>query len=145
MPAQLQPSTSGPSPNASTGPSAPVPFSPPSAAFWAAQASCADDKQVKCAQDYICDPGRDRCVHREELRASCSDPYDCKSGVCATSTSETPDALTCQPPPAPGDMCFYESGCSAAGNRPGAGTIILLALFAVVAIVRARRTQARRA
>jgi uncharacterized protein (TIGR03382 family) len=38
-------------------------------------------------------------------------------------------------------MCFYESGCAAAGHRPGAGTIILLGLFAVVAMVRARRAR----
>jgi len=100
--------------------------------------SCADDKQVKCAEGYICDKTRDHCVHLEDTGSSCSTAYDCKSGVCATSTS---DVLMCQAPPPPGPMCFYESGCSATGGRPGAGTIILLSLFAVVALVRARRPQ----
>jgi MYXO-CTERM domain-containing protein len=42
-------------------------------------------------------------------------------------------------------MCFYSTaGCSAAGDgRPGLATVLLLAGFAVVALVRARRQRNR--
>jgi hypothetical protein len=38
-------------------------------------------------------------------------------------------------------MCFYESGCAAAGGRPGPVTIVLLTLFSAIAIARARRAR----
>ena len=42
-------------------------------------------------------------------------------------------------PPAP--MCFYSSGCSEAGGRPGPGTLVLFAAFAAVAFLRAVRAR----
>jgi uncharacterized protein (TIGR03382 family) len=109
-------------------------------AFTTGETSCADSSQAHCAPGEYCHPGRDRCVHAGDEGADCGDAYDCKTGVCGGSTG---DVLTCQPPKAPGPMCFYESGCSAAGGRPGGGTIILLVLFAGVAIIRARRATQR--
>jgi hypothetical protein len=53
--------------------------------------------------------------------------------------------MTCQaatsPPPT---QCFYQSGCSEAGGRPGPGTLLLFAVFAAVALARARRAQRSR-
>lgn len=39
----------------------------------------------------------------------------------------------------PAAMCFYQSGCSEAGGRPGPGTLVLFAGLAAVAFLRPRR------
>ncbi len=106
-------------------------------AFASGDTSCADDKQVHCASGWICDPDRDRCVHLGDTGEACVAAYDCKSGMC-TSQGQGSD-LMCAAPAAPGPMCFYQSGCSATDSRPGPVTIVLLTLFAAIAIVRARR------
>jgi hypothetical protein len=106
-------------------------------AFASGDADCSDDKASRCASGFICDPNRNQCVHMGDTGEACTDLYECKSLVCSSQGSGS--QMTCQPPAQPGPMCFYQSGCSAAGGRPGAGTIALLALFATIAVIRARR------
>jgi hypothetical protein len=53
--------------------------------------------------------------------------------------------MTCAAPASAAPaMCFYASGCSVAGGRPGAGTLLLFAGFAAVAFLRAGRARRRR-
>jgi hypothetical protein len=111
------------------------------AAFAAADMSCADDQQARCGHGSICDLERDRCVHLGEAGDACATMYDCKSLMC-TSQGQGSE-MTCAAPPAPGPMCFYASGCSTAGGRPGPVTIVLLTLFAALAIARTRRSRGR--
>lgn len=106
-------------------------------------AACAGDN--RCSSDLICD-GRgtssdasdDICVAQQENGATCIDGFNCKSRNCAADAN---GALTCQAPTAP--QCFYGGGCSAAGGRPGVGSLFVMGLFAAIALLRARRARAR--
>jgi hypothetical protein len=92
-------------------------------AFASGDTSCADDKAARCASGFICDPGPDRCVHMGDVGDACDDIYQCKSLTCSSQGSGS--QTTCQEPPPPQPMCFYQSGCDASGTRPGPGTIAL--------------------
>jgi uncharacterized protein (TIGR03382 family) len=109
----------------------------------AAGAACAGSN--RCAPELICD-GRgtstdasdDVCVAAQENGATCVDGFDCNSRNCVADAN---GAKTCQAVTAP--QCFYGGGCSASGGRPGAGALILMGLFVLVALLRTRRTGIR--
>ncbi len=107
-----------------------------------AGASCNTDH---CSQNLYCDP-RDGnvandsvCVVEQDLGATCTSNFECKSRVCAAASGAT--AKTCTTPT--NGQCFYGGGCSAAGGRPGIGALLIIAAFAAVALVRSRRARAR--
>ena len=108
-------------------------------AFSTTDTPCLDDHQVRCAPGWICDKGRDMCVHLGDIGESCVNAYDCKTLTCASAPQAS--QMICAAAPPPGPMCFYESGCAAAGGRPGPVTIVLLTLFSAIAIARARRSR----
>jgi hypothetical protein len=101
-------------------------------------AACAGSN--RCAQRLICD-GRgtsmdtsdDVCVAEQDNGASCVDGFDCKSRSCVADAN---GAKTCQAPATP--QCFYGGGCAAAGGRPSAGALIVMGLFALIALLRTR-------
>jgi hypothetical protein len=118
------------------------------AAFVAAGQSCAVAGGPSCGPNAVCDvegtpydSSDDLCAAVSDIGGSCADDLQCTSLNCSTSGGS---AMTCAaattPPPA---MCFYASGCSAAGGRPGAGTLLLFAGFAAVALLRAGRARRR--
>jgi hypothetical protein len=92
-----------------------------------------------CGQGFACD-GRgtdvatdDMCVTVQENGATCASGVECKSGNCSSSGGA---GMTCQP--AVG-KCFYGSGCSAVGGRPGVVSLLLLSGLLAVAVKRRRR------
>ena len=106
-------------------------------------ASCTTDH---CAQNLFCDP-RDGnvdtdsvCVAEQENGGSCVDNFDCKSRYCAANSDAT--EKTCMAPPTP--RCFYGGGCSAAGGAPRLASLLLMALFTAVALMRTRRSTRKR-
>jgi hypothetical protein len=109
-----------------------------------AGAACADDN--RCSSDLICD-GRsttsdasdDICVAPQENGATCIDGFNCKSRNCVADAS---GAMTCQAQTAP--QCFYGGGCSVAEGRPGVAALLVMGLFAAVALLRTRRARGRR-
>jgi hypothetical protein len=100
----------------------------------------------RCAPNLTCDPRDgnnatdDVCVVEQDVGGACVDNFDCKMRNCAADA--TSGAKTCQAPTAP--QCFYGGGCTAAGGRPGAGALLLMGLFAAVALTRSRRTRRSR-
>jgi len=100
--------------------------------------SCASG--AHCAQDLFCDPRDgsnmtdDTCVVEQENGGACADNFECKSRNCSSSGGS---GGTCQAQTQP--VCFYGGGCSA-GGRPGAATLLLMGLFAALALFRARRS-----
>jgi len=109
------------------------------AAGASAGASCNTDH---CAQDLFCDP-RDGnvdndsvCVVEQDNGASCVDNFECKSRYCVAPSDAT--AKTCMTAPTP--QCFYGGGCSAAGGAPRIASLLVMALFAAVALLRSRRS-----
>jgi uncharacterized protein (TIGR03382 family) len=104
--------------------------------------TCAADH---CGSGLSCDPkGTDQdhsddvCVEPRDNGATCSDPYECKSGICNSSGGS---GMTCVADT--NAKCFYSNtGCSAAGNgTPGLATILLLA--GLVGFATSRRARAR--
>jgi len=113
------------------------------AAFLGAGQSCMDSGGASCGPSQVCDTSNELCEPVSDIGGTCADDLQCKSLNCSSSGGS---GMTCQasttPPPA---MCFYQSsGCSEAGGRPGAGTLILFAVFAAVAFARARRARRSR-
>lgn len=113
------------------------------AAFLGPGQDCSSSGGPSCGPTQVCDIYNDLCEPVADVGGTCGDNLQCKSLNCSSSGGS---GMTCQastaPPPA---MCFYQSsGCSAAGGRPGAGTLILFAAFAAVALARARRARRSR-
>ena len=91
---------------------------------------------IPCETGLVCDlglpDGQQICVAPQADGATCTDLLQCQSTVCDDAS------MTCVPNTA--TMCFYSSGCSAAGcGRPSASVILLFAAFAAVALIRTRR------
>jgi hypothetical protein len=111
--------------------------------------SCAAAGGPSCGPNAVCDPGTtlndssdDLCEPVSANDGPCLDSYQCQSLNCSSSGGS---GMTCQPSTSTTPMCFYQnSGCSAAGGRPGAGTLVLFAAFAAVAFARARRARRSR-
>ena len=104
--------------------------------------SCTD---VGCGVGFACDSlgtsdqADDVCVQPAEDGAPCTGGAQCKSGNCSASGGS---GMTCAASTAA--MCFYGSGCAAAGEgRPGPVSVLLLAAFVAVALMRARRQKNR--
>ncbi len=95
-----------------------------------------------CAPGLACDPkgsdpADDVCVQAGDVGAVCSDAFECKSGACSSSGGS---GKTCAPTGGmSGGMCFYSSGCSIAGGRPGPGAALGLAALLGIAVARGRR------
>jgi hypothetical protein len=93
-----------------------------------------------CAQNLFCDPRDgsidtdDVCVVEQDNGGPCVDNFECKSRSCVADAN---GAKTCQAQAQP--VCFYGGGCSA-GGRPSAATLLLMGVFAAIALHRARRT-----
>lgn len=110
--------------------------------------SCATGGGPSCGPNAVCDlegttdSSDDLCEPVSDIGGACTDDLQCQSLNC---TSSGGSGMTCQsattPPPA---MCFYESGCSEAGGRPGAGTLLLFAGFAAIAFLRTGRARRNR-
>jgi hypothetical protein len=107
--------------------------------------SCALAGGPSCGPNAVCDPGAtiddssdDLCEPVSPNGGACLDDVQCQSLNC---TSGGGSGMTCQPSTSATPMCFYQSGCSAAGGRPGAGTLVLFAAFAAVAFLRAARAR----
>jgi hypothetical protein len=105
--------------------------------------SCVGDGN-KCGQNLFCDP-RDGsidndsvCVVEQDNGATCVDNFECKSRSCVAPAAGGAKVCT-----APASQCFYGGGCSAAGGRPGAAALLIMAAFAAVALFRSRRVSAR--
>jgi hypothetical protein len=112
--------------------------------------SCAAAGGPSCGPNAVCDPegtlddsSDDLCEPVSPNNGACLDDYQCQSLNC---TSSGGSGMTCQAPTTPPTaMCFYQSsGCSEAGGRPGAGTLLLFAAFAAVAFARAGRARRSR-
>ena len=103
--------------------------------------SCATDG---CGEGFVCDQlntsdkADDVCVQPQDNGAVCTRAIECKSGVCSSSGGS---GMTCVAKTGP--MCFYGSGCSAAGGPPGAASLLLLAGFGLLVARRARRRSGR--
>ncbi len=118
-------------------------------AFVATGQSCAAAGGPSCGPNAVCDPegtlddsSDDLCEPVSAEGGACADDVQCTTLNC---TSSGGAGMTCAPPDSTAPpMCFYASGCSAAGGRPGAGTLVLLALFAAVALRRADRARRSR-
>ena len=119
------------------------------AAFVAAGQSCATAGGPSCGPNAVCDiegtpdvSSDDLCAAVADLGGTCADDLQCTSLNCSSSGGS---GMTCQAattPPAA--MCFYSSGCSEAGGRPGPGTLLLFAGFAAIAFLRAGRARRNR-
>jgi MYXO-CTERM domain-containing protein len=97
--------------------------------------SCLD--HAECGPGRICHPDSHTCHALKDPGAACTSAVECKSGLCGGDPAQGP-ASVCLPNEAP--RCFYQSGCSAAGDgAPSGGTILLLVAFSAIALVRARR------
>lgn len=109
--------------------------------------SCAAAGGPSCPPNSVCDTegtsdsSDDLCEPVSPVNGPCLDDLQCQSLNC---TSGGGSGMTCQPSTSTKPMCFYQSGCSAAGGRPGAGTLVLFAVFAAVALARARRARRSR-
>jgi hypothetical protein len=109
--------------------------------------SCALAGGPSCPPNAVCDTegtadsSDDLCEPVSPNDGACLDDLQCQSLNCTTGGGS---GMTCQPSTSTTPMCFYQSGCSAAGGRPGAGTLILFAAFAVVAFARAGRARRSR-
>jgi hypothetical protein len=110
--------------------------------------SCAAAGGPSCGPNFVCDPegtadaSDDLCEPVSPNDGACLDNYQCQSFNCSSSGGS---GMTCQPPTTATPMCFYQSsGCSEAGGRPGAGTLLLFAAFAAVAFARAGRARRSR-
>jgi hypothetical protein len=112
------------------------------AAFLGSGQDCTSSGGPSCGPSQVCDIYNELCEPVSDINGPCADDLQCKSLNC---TSSGGTGMTCQastaPPPT---QCFYQSGCSEAGGKPGAGSLILFAAFAAVALARARRARRSR-
>ncbi len=119
------------------------------ATFLAAGQSCADAGGPSCGPNAVCDvegtpydSTDDLCASVSDIGGTCADDLQCTSLNCSSSGGSGMTCAAATTPPAA--MCFYSSGCSEAGGRPGAGTLVLFAAFAAVAFARAGRARRSR-
>jgi len=119
------------------------------AAFLAAGQSCATGGGVSCGPGSVCDiegtpdvSADDLCAAVSDIGGVCADDLQCSSLNCSSSGGSGMRCAAAATPPAA--MCFYSSGCSAAGGRPGPGTLLLFAGFAAIAFLRAGRARRNR-
>jgi hypothetical protein len=120
------------------------------APFVATNQSCAAGGGPSCGPSAVCDiegtadSADDLCEPVADVGGVCMDDLQCTTLNCTSSggSGMTCAAATVTDPPAA--MCFYQSGCSEAGGRPGPGTLLLFAGFAAVALVRAGRARRHR-
>jgi hypothetical protein len=103
--------------------------------------SCSVGGGSSCGPNTVCDTYNQLCEPVSDINGTCSDNLQCKSLNCSSSGGS---GMTCQPAQNPPAQCFYQSGCSEAGGRPGPGTLLLFAAFAAVALARARRARRSR-
>jgi hypothetical protein len=113
------------------------------AAFVGPGQDCSSSGGTSCGPTQVCDIyNNNLCEPVADIGGTCGDNLQCKSLNCSSSGGS---GMTCQastaPPPT---QCFYQSGCSEAGGRPGPGTLVLFAVFAAVALARARRARRSR-
>jgi hypothetical protein len=98
--------------------------------------SCAVDG---CGHGFTCDglgtteETDDVCVAVQENGATCTGGIQCKSGNCSASGGA---GMICQPAV---NACFYGSGCSAVGGRPGVVSLLLLSGLLAFTVRRTRR------
>jgi hypothetical protein len=116
------------------------------AAFIASNQSCAAAGGPSCGPNAVCDiegtlddPSDDLCEPVSDLGGACTDDLQCTTLHCTSSGGPGMTCAAATTPPAA--MCFYQSGCSEAGGRPGPGTLILFAGFAAIAFLRAGRAR----
>jgi len=116
------------------------------AAFVAPGQSCATAGGPSCGPNAVCDiegtpddSSDDLCAVVNGIGGTCADDLQCTSLNCSSSGGSGMTCAAATTPPAA--MCFYASGCSAAGGRPGAGTLLLFAAFAAIAFLRAGRAR----
>jgi hypothetical protein len=116
------------------------------AAFVAAGRSCAAAGGPSCGPSSVCDvegtpneSSDDLCAAVSDIGGPCADDLQCTSLNCSSSGGSGMMCAAAATPPAA--MCFYSSGCSEAGGRPGPGTLLLFAGFAVIAFLRAGRAR----
>jgi hypothetical protein len=112
-------------------------------AFLGPGQDCTSQGGRSCGPTQVCDAyNNNLCKPVSDIGGTCADNLQCTSLNCSSSGGS---GMTCQastaPPPT---QCFYQSGCSEAGGRPGPGTLILFGIFAAVALARARRAQRSR-
>jgi hypothetical protein len=111
------------------------------AAFLGPGQDCTSSGGSSCGPSQVCD-SNELCEPVSDIGGTCTDSLQCTSLNCSSSGGS---GMTCQaatsPPPT---QCFYQSGCSEAGGRPGPETLLLFAVFAAVALARARRAQRSR-
>jgi hypothetical protein len=119
------------------------------AAFLAAGQSCAAAGGASCGPNAVCDvegtpndSTDDLCAAVSDIGGTCADDLQCTSLNCSSSGGSGMTCAAATAPPAA--MCFYGSGCSEAGGRPGTGTLLLFAGFAAVAFLRAGRGRRHR-
>ena len=120
------------------------------AAFPPAGRSCAAAGGPSCGLNAVrrtwwtpSDSSDDLCAVVSDIGGTCADDLQCESLNCSSSGGTGMTCAAATTPPAA--MCFYASGCSAAGGRPGALHVLLLfAGFAAVAFLRAGRARRRR-
>ena len=103
-------------------------------------ASCAT---ASCEPGLACETnGSDKtCLTVGAIDAACAQGVECASGNCSIPSGASTGTCVA----ATGGQCFYTTvtGCAAAGGgRPGAGTVLLLAAFTLIAMRRARRSRA---
>jgi hypothetical protein len=100
--------------------------------------SCVDG--ARCATGFACNGNTHLCYAVSPDGAPCAAATECASGSCNAST--TGGSATCGPPQP--TMCFYSSGCAAAGSGAPAPESAALALGLVVLTLalRSRRLRA---
>jgi hypothetical protein len=110
-----------------------------------------------CTNDYECvdgwckpptgsDTGEGTCAALAQAGGSCTENKNCAPGLsCYLNSSDPPVGVCLQGggSSATGEMCFYSSGCSIAGGRPGSRAALGLAVFALIALARGRRGRRR--
>jgi hypothetical protein len=119
------------------------------AAFLVAGQSCATAGGPSCGPKAVCDiegtpsdSSDDLCASVSDIGGTCADDLQCTTLNCSPSGGS---GMTCEAATSPpGAMCFYSSGCSEAGGRPGPGTLLLFAGFATIAFLRAKRARRHR-
>ena len=110
-------------------------------AFLGPGQDCTSSGGPSCGPTQVCDVYNELCEPVSDIDGPCADNLQCKSLNCSSSGGS---GMTCQAATSTPTQCFYQSGCSEAGGRPGPGTLVLFIAFAAVALARARRARRNR-
>lgn len=93
-------------------------------------------EEVRCTSGFACDEANHVCRAIHPDGATCTTAADCESGSCNAGPEGGPS--TCGP--APTKMCFYASGCAAAGAMTASPwTAVATALGLALALLSRRR------